>query len=343
MTRWVRMVMALVLGVGLMAGGTLPSHAAPGLVKVSMALPFVNVLPAGFWVAKDRGFFRKYGVDLEIVLFRGSTQAMQAVLAGQMNVMLGSPGQGLSAVAAGGDIIAVGSVGAQMPYYFVVRPEIKTAADLKGKRIGVSGTGLSASRLALMLGLRHLGLDAKRDNITLLATGTVPERVAALRTGSVAGTVVDRTGEPLESLKDLGLTVLADFGKLGIPWEHDDLMTTRRFASGNRGALEGLIKGWLEGNAYVLDPQNKRTVLRILAQYLHFEKVSYAETVYADGVANFIYKKPYVKREALVLLVDIAKDEFPDLLKVNLDQFIDHSILQALDRSGFIDALYKKR
>jgi NitT/TauT family transport system substrate-binding protein len=307
-----------------------------------MAQPFVNVLPAGLWVAKDRGFFRKYGIDLDIVIFRGSTQAMQAVLAGQVNLMVGSPGQGLSAAAAGSDIIGVATIGAQMPYFFVVRPDLKTAADLKGKSIGISGTGLSASRLALILALRQLGLDAKRDNITLLSTGTVPERIAALRSGSIAGTVVDRTSQPIESVKDLGLTILADFSKLGIPWEHDIVMTTRRFASGNPKLTEDFMKAWMEGNAYVLNPQNKRYVLRIIAQNLKYDKVSYAEAVYTDAVANFVYKKPYIKREALVTLVEIAKDEFPALLKVNLDQFIDHSILQRLDRSGFIDTLYKR-
>jgi len=342
MKRWCWTIAALVIAVGVIAMGPRSSQGASTLVKVTMAQPFVNVLPAGFWIAKDRGFFRKYGLDLEIVIFRGSTQAMQAVLAGQVNVMLGSPGQGLAAAAAGSDVIGVATIGAQMPYFFVVRSDIKTAADLKGKQIGVSGTGLSASRLALILGLRQLGLDVKRDNITLLATGTVPERVAALRSGTLAGTVVDRTSEPIESVKDLGLTILADFSKLGIPWEHDIVMTTRRFAGGNRSVMEGFMKAWMEGNAYVLNPQNKRAVLRIIAENLQYDKVSYAEAVYTDAVANFIYKKPYIKREALVMLVDIAKDEFPSLLKVNLDQFIDHSVLQTLDRSGFIDALYKK-
>jgi len=335
---------AVVIAAALVVAGTaVPGRSAGPLVKVTLAQPFVNVLPAGFWVAKDRGFFRRYGIDLEIVLFRGSTQAMQALLAGQIGVMLGSPGQGLAAAAAGQDVVGIATIGAKMPYFFVVRPEIKSAADLKGKRVGVSGTGLSASRIALILGLRQLGLDPRRDNITLVATGTVPERMASLRSGAIAGTVIDRTGEPLASIQDLGLVVLADFGKLGIPWEHDIVMTTRRFAGANRVLLEGLMKGYLEGNAYILNPQNRRAVLRIISQYLQYEKVSYAETVYDDAIANFVYRKPYINREALATLVDIVKDEFPDLTKVNLDQFIDHSVLQRLDRSGFIDGLYKTK
>ncbi len=314
-------------------------HAAAGLATVTMALPFVNVLPAGFWAAKDRGFFRKYGIDLQIVTFRGSTQAMPALLAGQVSVMLGSPGQGLAAAAAGEDVIGLATIGPKMPYFFMARPEIRSPPDLRGKTIGISGTGLSAARIATILALKRFGLEPRRDNITLVPTGTMPERLAALLNNAIQGTVIDRTETPPSALSGSGLTLLADFGQFNIPWEHDIVMTTRRYLAANRAVVEGLLKGLLEGNAYILAPQDKRVVLRIIAEQLHLDNVQRAETLYQDAVANFIVRKPFINRKTLATMVDVVADEFPALLKVDLDRFVDDSILVQLDRSGFIDRL----
>ena len=330
---------AALLAAALGIGGPAAARGADALATVSIAQPFVNVLPAGLWVAKDRGFFRKYGVDLQIVTFRGSTQAMQAMLAGQIPVMLGSPGQGLAAAAAGQDVIGLATIGAKMPYFFVVRPEIKVPSDLRGKSIGISGAGLSASRIALILAFKRLGLDIKRDNITLVLTGTVPERLAALRNNVIQGTVIDRTSEPIGAIAEFGFTILADFGKLNIPWEHDIIMTTRSYLVAHRAGVTALMKGLLEGNAYLRTPGNKRSSLRIIAEYLHYDRIDYAEALYRDAVDNFVYRKPYINREALAALIEIVKGEFPDLQKVNLNQFVDDGILRDLDRAGFIDKL----
>lgn len=314
-------------------------RAADRLVAVTMALPFVNVLPVGFWVAKDRGFFRKYAIDLQIVTFRGSTQAMPALLAGQVSIMLGSPGQGLAAAAAGEDVIGLATVGPKMPYYFMARPEIRAPGDLRGKKIGISGMGLSAARIATILALKRFGLDPRRDNITLVPTGTMPERLSALLNNAIQGTVLDRTETPPSTLSGSGLTMVADFGQLNIPWEHDIVMTTRRHLSANRAVVEGLIKGLVEGNAYILAPQNMRVVLRTITAQLHLDGVQQAETLYHDAAANFIVRKPYVNRKTLTAMVEVVADEFPELQKVDLDRFVDDSILVQLDRSGFIDRL----
>ncbi len=335
-----RPVIVLCLTAGLAA--LLAAATAAGaerLATLSVAQPFVNVLPAGLWVAKDRGFFRKYGVDVQIITFRGSTQGGQALIARQVGILLGSPGQGLAADAQGEDVVGLATFGAKMPYFFVARPDIKTPADLRGKRIGTSGTGLSAARIALILALNRLGLDPRRDNIVLVPTGTVPERLAALRSNAIQATVVDRTDEPVSSIRSSGFTVLADFSTLNIPWEQDIVMTTRGYLAAHRAAMEGFMKGFVEGNAYVLDPRNRRASLRIIADNLHFDNTEQAAPLYEDAVANFITRKPYVSRAALATLVNIVKDEFPELQKVDLDRFIDSGILRQLDQSGFIDRL----
>lgn len=152
---------ALTLGVaGLLAGlytamgPALAKAAAPTRLAVGQA--FVAPAAAGFWVARDRGLFAKYGLDVEITNIQGSTQAVQALLAGSSQVMLGAPAQGLSAAAAGADVISVATLGPRMPYLLVARPELRSPADLKGKTVGVSSVGASSDRVAQLLAFKHL-------------------------------------------------------------------------------------------------------------------------------------------------------------------------------------------
>src|SRR5262249_41778661 len=115
-------------------------------------------------------------------------------------------------------------------YYLIGAPEVKTVADLKGKRVGSSGLGLSASRLALLVAFGTLGLDPNRDKITLVAAGLEPERMAGLAAGGIAGTVIGP--EYRSKIAQLGLNILADLRTIKIPWEQDALVTSRKFPGG---------------------------------------------------------------------------------------------------------------
>ena len=86
------------------------------------------------------------------------------------------PSSTISAIAAGAQLVEVMAITTIMPYYLVGAPDVKNVADLKGKRVGSSGLGLSASRLALLVAFGTLGLDPNRDKITLVAAGYLTTR-----------------------------------------------------------------------------------------------------------------------------------------------------------------------
>jgi NitT/TauT family transport system substrate-binding protein len=314
--------------------------AAPALTTVNVGQTFVNAVPTGFWVAKERGFFRKYGLDVRLVLFRGDTQGTQAMIAGGIPLMMGGPAGALAAAASGVDIVELLTVSPAMPYLFVGRSNIKTPQDLRGKRIGVSGTGLSASRIAVIIALKSFGLDLQKDQIALLPIGTEAERTSALTQGSIDATVFDLLYRSI--IDKQGFTILANMAERNIPWEHDVLLTTRRYARANPKILESLTKGLLEAHAYILDPQNKRFVLRIMAQYLGQDLVA-AEGSYNEVTQLWVKKKPYPNLAGLRAIFEIVKQETPQAAGYDLRNFVDDSILRQLDRSGWIDALYPKK
>src|SRR3989441_9469403 len=198
-----------------------PSAMAPPLAKaasptkLAVGQAFVAPAAAGFWVGRDRGTFARYGLDVDITNIQGSAQAVQALLAGSSQVMLGAPAQGLLAAAAGTDLISIASLGPQMPYLLVARPELRSPADLKGKKLGVSSVGPSSDRVAQLLALKQLNLDPKRDGISFIVTGTQAQRVQALAAGRVDARTLDSLQPALA--RPLGMARLSDLGKLERP------------------------------------------------------------------------------------------------------------------------------
>src|SRR4051794_9473492 len=167
------------------------------------------------WFAKDRGIFRKYGLEIDNV-FIIAGRAAQAMLAGQVPAGLIGATHVTNAVTAGGDLTMLLGMKNRLDYLFVARPAIKSAADLKGKKVAI-GTPSGSASLGTYVALDFLGLVPKRDNILLLGVGGVPERLAALRSGSVEATSLAPEMGPM--LKEEGYRVLVDMVKENIPFQ----------------------------------------------------------------------------------------------------------------------------
>src|SRR5262249_6631162 len=148
--------------------------------------------------------------------------------------------------AGGVPVVEIIGGSAIVPFYLVGAPGVKSMADLKGKRVGSSGLGPSASRVALLVALRRLGVDVEKDQITGVAAGQEPERRAALAAGAIAACVISTEYRP--RLDQLGLPILADLRTMNIPWEAAALLTTRQTLQGKREAIERLLRGLLEAN-----------------------------------------------------------------------------------------------
>jgi NitT/TauT family transport system substrate-binding protein len=291
------------------------------------------------WVAAKEGFFKKQGFDVRVVNIRGGTQVTQALLGGGLDVAYSDPPATIAAIAAGAPLVEVMATSTVMPYYLVGAPTVKSLADLKGKRVGSSGLGLSASRMALLVGLKHLGLDPERDKITLVAAGTEPERVAGLASGAIGGTVI--APEFRTRIEQLGLNILADLRGMNIPWQVGNVVTSRRFLQSQRDALERVLKALLEGNAYVLNRANRPQMLELLKSRLGLKSAEDATGAYEDTVRYYVLKKPYSYRDGLQLIIAEVGRVVPAAANLRFEDVADTSIIEKLDKSGYIDALYR--
>jgi NitT/TauT family transport system substrate-binding protein len=308
-------------------------------VEVSIGVAFVNARVAPLWIADKEGFFKKNGIEAKILKLAGGTQGAQAMLSGGIDIGYTDPTSMVAAIAGGAQLTEIMAITNIMPYYLVGSADVKTVADLKGKRVGSSGLGLSASRLALLVALNKLGLDPKRDQITLVAAGAEPERIAGLAAEALGGTVIGP--EFRGRIEELKLNILSDLRTLKIPWEQDALVTSKKYLQANQDTVERLMKGLLQANAYVLNPANRNTVINLLKTQLGLKSDQEADGAYADLTRFYVLKKSLPSREGLQTIITEVGKEIPKAASLKFEDVVDAAIIQKLDKSGFIDNLYK--
>lgn len=126
-----------------LAGGLLLLFLAPFVVTAA-DLPLVRIAHGAFneklaalWVTAEQGFYRKHGVNVEVINIRSGPQTMAAIASGDIQIAYTIPGTVLSATAAGMDAVFFGGIVNRTDGDFVVAPSIHRAEDLKGKKLGV--------------------------------------------------------------------------------------------------------------------------------------------------------------------------------------------------------------
>jgi len=138
--------------------GLLRTEGWAQMTQVNLGSVFVNARLAPLWVTEQEGYFKKQGLEVKVVRIPGGTQGAQALLSGGIDISYADPTSAVSAIAAGAQLVEVMAITSIMPYYLVGAPAVKSIADLKGKRVGSSGLGLSDGWVWIPNGIKLLWL-----------------------------------------------------------------------------------------------------------------------------------------------------------------------------------------
>ncbi len=335
-----RSVLACALVLGLAVAVTSPpgSRAAGApMTRLTVAQGFVAPFAIGFWIAASQGIFARNGLDVDVTVVN-STNAMQALIGGSVQVMLGSPGQGLAADVDGADVVAVATLAPRIAYRLVGRG-ISRPQDLRGKRLGMSSAGLSTDRAAMYIYLRSIGINPKEN--TYINAGPPAQRVLAVTAGTVDATMID----PAQFLaaQRAGVTLIADLTTSKIPWDHDVVQVTRGFIQSHRSAATALVRSLVEANAFILKGANKDAVIDSLVRHLQMDRSQPGDLELNYQLITKLYtvRRPYPSLDAARTLIENLKNDFPELTKVRPEQYVDPSFVKMLDDSGEIDRLYR--
>jgi len=308
-------------------------------IKSNLSSSVTSESMAAVWVARDRGLFKKHGLDMQFILMPRNPLAVAALIAGEIDAAIIGPGHLVNAGLSGADLIAIANFHQKLDYRLNARPEIKKAEDLRGKRIAISGPG-STSHLVSLLALQGLNLDPAQAHITFLTIpGTEINRRVALESASVDATTIRGAVGDLYGGK--GYTVLYNFKTTGVTLPQNTLVTTRRTAAAKPQVIEAYLKAMIEAIAMTVDPANRELVTRLIAVNLRLPNPGDAEESYA-AVVNSYERVPQPSLDGMKRLQRLLAQLNPKVAEVRVENLIDNSFMNKLESSGYIQSIYKK-
>jgi ABC-type nitrate/sulfonate/bicarbonate transport system substrate-binding protein len=159
--------------------------AAQDTRKVRMAYSAFSISFLNIFIARDAGFFKKHGLDVELIQMAGPLP-IAAMLAGDVDYLTGIT-IGLVAAGQGVPLRGIMVILRKPPFYLVSEPTIQRPEDLSGKRIGVDRIG-SLQHLVARLILKGRGLDPEKAIFT--QTGSVSNTTTSLAQGAISAAVL---------------------------------------------------------------------------------------------------------------------------------------------------------
>ena len=338
-------VLAAILGIlaaacGGGAGGgttatTAPAAAASGAktprpccTKVVSAYSNISADDWIPWYAFEKGIFKENGLDVDLQSINGGAQTSAALLAGGIQIGQFGGAEALSANAGGADLVVVANLAPVYPYKLYVQKNIKTIADLKGKKVGVSNAG-GSSDIATRAALKSAGLDPDKD-VIIVAVGSHANRTAALLAGSIdAG--VDDPPEDLELVK-AGLVALIDLAATKSPAANTGVIMSRAFLNANKDTVQAYIDSLTTARAKM--KADKAGAIAVLAKYFKI-----TDQAALDGAYDFFINE--VTTAYLYPDVVQFKDAVEILGKTN-DKIKAVDIAKMLDRTFMQSAQDRK-
>ena len=307
-----------------------------GSERVTIAQSALNVLTTPLWLAKEKGFFLKHGLDVEIIYIPSGTMAVQSLLSGDIRTAMVAGSPVVNADLQGAPVKIIAGNTNFYPLSFFSTPEIKDPRDLRGKKIAVTRVG-SSSYTATIILLRKFGLEEGKD-YTILQLGSTQNRLVALTKSMIQGTTLSAPESILA--RNAGMKVLisgSDMKKLGVTIQHQAIVATDKSLRESRPSVKAFLMAYLEGVREVY--HNKGVTMQVLGKYTHVSDLQVLSASY-DESYDAIEKEGAILDEAIqVILNELGKTD-PRALKARPNQFFEPSLLQELAKEGFIKSLW---
>jgi len=307
----------VLMAVLVVAAGESRGQIKPAPVRVAY-----SALSAGIgvlWLTHEQGIFRKYGLESNLVYMRSGTTAAQALLAGEIQFGHLSPAPMMAAWAQGADIAWVGTTIHQMVFTLITDATITKAADLKGKKLGITRIG-SASDLALRTALEHLGMGIK--DVAVISMGGIPDILAGMKAGAVNGGILSPPTST--AARDLGYRPLIHIPELGKEFTFSGIAAKRTFVQAQPEIIRSFMAALTDGAK--IYKEDSRAAVRVLRKYLRAE-----DRILEDGYKEYdaaISSPPYPNLKALEAVRDSLVDSTPQLKQIDLKKFIDERFVK---------------
>jgi len=311
-------------------------NAAWGQEKIRLSHSALEGSNAVWYLAQDRGLYKKNGLDVDLLFIPSTTTSVSSLVAGDVQVANASGSGVASAVVAGADLVLVACYVNSLPYELVVHESVKSAEDLRGKSIGISRLG-SASDVAARVLIRGLGLEPDKQ-VLIMQVGGPAERAASFRTGRIIG--FPSPPGMVHLAKGMPLRILIstiDFQKR-FEFPYICATTTKSYLSRHRETLKKVLMAHIEAIHFF--KTRKEESKKILSKYSRQTNEAYLEDAYTAS-AKLYDTVPLVTRAGTEVQIKEALSRKPGA-QLRFEDMVDESLVRELEKSGFIDKIYKQ-
>ena len=287
---------------------------------------------APLWIAKDKGFFEKYGISVDLVFIESGPRSVQALLSGDALVTTTAGPAVANAKLSGADVVMIAGLVNVFPFFLVAHPGITSSSALPGK-IGATQVFGSGGDLALRMGLRTLGLDPERD-VTLRVIGGSNLRVQALEKRLVDFAML----EPMVMFqaKKSNLNLLVDFTDKNIPYQHSGIVALESSLKKNRVLIVNFLKAVLEGLSFY--KRNKEETLNVMAKYTGLRDRAVLANSY-EWFKKVFLDVPYATPDGFKSILEMIYLNRKGVPHLDPSTLVDRTLLDALANDGFIQSL----
>jgi NitT/TauT family transport system substrate-binding protein len=304
--------------------------------KIRLAHSALESSNSVWYLAKDLGLYKKYGLDADLLFIPSTTTSVSSLVAGDVQMANASGGGVASAVVAGADLVMVSCYLNSLPYELVVNESIKSAEDLKGKSIGISRVG-SASDVAARALLKGLSLEPDKQ-VLIMQVGGPAERAASFRTGRIAG--FPSPPGIIHLTKGMPFRIListADFQKR-FEFPYICATTTKAYLARQRETVKKVLMAHIEAVHYF--KTHKDESKKIIAKYSRINNEEYLEAAYAAS-AKLYDRVPLVTRGGTEIQIKEATSRKSGV-QLRFEDVVDEGLVRDLEKTGFIDKIYKQ-
>jgi NitT/TauT family transport system substrate-binding protein len=306
-------------------------------INVGYSAISADQLPA--WVAKETGIFAQNGLDVQLIFFTGGTTAILALVSGDVPItQVSGPGL-VNSVLAGSDAVFIAAGMTSLNYVLMGKAGVKTAEQLKGGTVAISRFGSATDSIA-RFALQKIGLTPGKD-VTLVQVGSGPDRLTAVLSARVTAAVINPPSNFIAEKK--GLSVVADVAQMGLVFQHTGAATTRKYIRENPDIVRRYVKSHVEAVHRIYT--DKEATVKTLGKYMGsnvdreiLEKSR--ENILTEAL---LPKKQIPSLEGLQTVLEDIGQRDPRAKAAKPEQFVDFTFIRELEKSGFIDGLYKKK
>jgi ABC-type nitrate/sulfonate/bicarbonate transport system substrate-binding protein len=241
----------------------------------------------------------------------------------------------IGAAGQGSYLKILSSISNTLTHTLVAYPNIKRAEELRGKRFGIQNPG-GTTWINTVLAMEHVGLEAKRDNITLLPIGDSVLVGQALEAGRVDAAVLD--GALVRRLRSKGFSTIVELQPAKIPMLNQAIVVSPDFLQKRPEIAEKLLMTLVESLAYSAAPANKALVIKTMMRRFQISDPAVAEEGYQDYL-NGVERRPFPLLDGMRSIRRLMITLNPKIASVKVEDLIDSRMIRKLEENGFIDKI----